>query len=246
MLHPPAERGYANMPSVRVVGSLACAALAAALAGCAGARFSEDAPAGVNLTGSWRLDHAASDDPDKILHKMRAEAFRLMGRRAGAPEPRPGMRGGAAGVPQGPSAEDEVASQEARGVRIDPLQRSPMAHVITETVARGDFLTIRQSPGQLVLDYGGTRRSFTPGQHSVVSTEGGVGDQTSGWKGREYVIELRAQMGPAVTERYGLSSDGTQLIEKLHIGAAELHAVDLRRVYERRDGGAPRQVPTSD
>ena len=234
------------MPTVRAVGPVACAAAAAALAACVGARMSAEAPAGVSLAGSWRLDHAASDDPDKILSKMRAEAFKLMGRRSSIPEPRPGTRGGAAGVSPRGGAEDDIAAQEARGLRADPLRRSPMAHVITDSVARGDYLTIRQGPDEVVLDYGGTRRSFTPGQRSVVSAEGGVGDQTSGWKGHEYVIELRAQMGPSVTERYGLSPDGKRLIEKLHIGSAELAAVDLTRVYGRTDDGAPRQLPSSD
>ena len=121
-----------------------------------------------------------------------------------------------------------------------------MAHLIMNSVAHGDFLTVRQSPGEFVLDYGTSRRSFTPGQHSVVSTESGVGDQTSGWKGHEYVIEVKAQNGPTVTEEYGLSPDGKQLLVKLHIGSAELPAVSLTRVYRPTDESAPHQLPTSD
>src|SRR5262249_61261913 len=108
------------------------------------------------------------------------------------------------------------------GPHFDPLKYSPMAHIIMNSVARGDFLTVHQSPGEFVLDYGGSRRTFTPGQHSVVSAEGGVGDQTSGWKGREYVIEVRGQQAPVVTEEYGLSPDGRELVEKLHISSPAL------------------------
>jgi len=121
-----------------------------------------------------------------------------------------------------------------------------MAHIIEAAVARVDFLTIRQSPSEFVLDYGATRRTFTPGLHSVVSAEGGVGDQTSGWKGREYVIDIREQTGPEVTESYGLSEDGKHLVQKLHIGEAELPAVTLTRVYDPTNETAPHQVPTND
>jgi hypothetical protein len=224
------------------VGWVLCAAASAVLCGCA-TRTSADAPPTVSLAGNWKLDHAASDDPEKVLAKMRAEAFHLLGQRP--PEPPPGVRP-APGTDVPPPGQEDY-SPDARGRRPDPLRRSPMARIILANIARGDFLTIHQSPGEFVLDYGGLRRSFTPGQRSVVSTiDGGVGDQTSGWKGAEYVIELKAQMGPTVSESYGLASDHKRLIEKLHIGSAELPAVDLTRVYEPTSETAPRQLPVND
>jgi hypothetical protein len=234
------------MPTVRATLVLLCMAV---LPGCAGSRLAEDAPPGVNLAGAWKLDHGASDDPQKLLDHMRAQAIKIIGH---LPQPvltapshggRPGQ--GSAPSPDG-GADSVLAQPPAPGPHFDPLQRSPMAHIINKIVARGDFLTVRQAPGQLVLDYGGLRRTFTPGQHSVVSTEGGVGDQTSGWKGREYVIEVKAQNGPVVTEEYGLSPDGKQLLVKLRIGSAELPAVSLTRVYRPTDESAPHQLPTND
>jgi hypothetical protein len=238
------------MPILRAAGLLLCAAAATALAGCVGRGLSPEPAPGVSLAGAWKLDHAASDDPQKVLEQMRAQAFALMGRRQTALPP-PGTRGGQASAQrqeQQTAGEDAAAAAPAGrgGQRPDPLLRSPMAHVIMTSVARGDFLTVRQSPGEIVLDYGTSQRSFTPGAHSVVSAEGGVGDQTSGWKGREYVIQIKAQLGPDVTERYGLSADGRQLVEKLHIAAAELPAVNLTRVYNPTSESAPRQVPTND
>jgi hypothetical protein len=121
-----------------------------------------------------------------------------------------------------------------------------MAHVLLTSIARGDLLTVRQGPGEFAVDYGTWQRSFTPGARSVVSAEGGVADQTSGWKGREYVIQVRAQLGPDVTERYGLSADGKHLVAKLHIATEELSAVDLTRVYDPTNETAPQQRPTND
>jgi hypothetical protein len=237
----------------------------AALAGCAGGPKAQ-APPGANLAGSWKLNHTLSDDPQRVIARMRAEANRLIERQMAAmgeePLPRGGARGqgGAAGGTAGGTAgggagagpvpgADEPAGAPPGGHgmhRPDPLKRSPMMHLLSTALARGDFLTVRQSSEEFVLDYGTTVRRFTPGTHSVVSAEMGVADQTSGWEGREYVINIKAQVGPNAVEHYGLSSDGQHLVQKLHIGAAELPAVDLTRVYDRTTDEAPRSLPTND
>ena len=234
------------MPIVRALGALLCAA-ATALAGCA-IGVNAEAPPGVNLAGNWKLDAAASDDPQKVLAQMRAEAYKIINR-APPPAPPPLPRNGQPPprTPQDQTAyEDSVYSPGPGGQRVDPLRHSPMAHMILAVVERGVFLTVRQGPGEFVLDYGTSQRSFTPGQHSVVSAEGGVGDQTSGWKNHEYVIEIKAQLGPTVTETLGLSDDGKHLVDKLHISSGELSAVHLTRVYDPTTEVAPRQMPNSD
>jgi hypothetical protein len=241
------------MPTVRATRLLVCVATAATLAGCAGARLASEPPAGVNLAGAWKLDHASSDDPQKLLAQMRAQAFKIIDRqRAAQYQPPPpqqgGMRGGA-GARQDQDTmtyEDPLFAPGPDGRRPDPLQRSPMAKVIMEAAARGEFLTIRQSPDELMLDYGTSRRSYTPGGHSVVSTETGVGDQTSGWKGREYVIDIRSQLSSTVTESYGLSSDGHELVDKLHIARGELPEVTLTRIYRPTTEVAPQQLPSTN
>jgi hypothetical protein len=119
-------------------------------------------------------------------------------------------------------------------------------HVLMANISRGDFLTVRQTLEQIVLDYGSSVRAFTPGGHSVVSAESGVADQTSGWKGKVYLIEIRPQLGPEVIEQYGLSQDGKHLVVKLHLGGGELPRVDLTRVYDPTTEVAPRALPTND
>ena len=84
------------------------------------------------------------------------------------------------------------------------------------------------------------------GAHSVVSAEGGVGDQRSGWNGRSYIIIIKAQQGPEMTDAYELGADGKQLVEKLHISSYELPAVDLKRVYDLTSDATPHQLPTGD
>jgi hypothetical protein len=106
-------------------------------------------------------------------------------------------------------------------------------------------VTIRQGPDEFAIDYGTVRRSFTPGQRSVVSAEGGVGDQTSGWDGRAYVVIVKEQYGSTVKEEYSLAADGA-LVDKLHVGAAELPAVDLTRVYRPTHDKTPPLTPSND
>jgi hypothetical protein len=239
------------MPMVRAAGVLLCATTV--LSGCA-THMTSAPPPGVSLAGAWKIDHGAGDDPQKTLDEMRAKAYKIISRQqsaaAAAPLPaqRPGSRGGGTQTPDQAAAADLAATPPPGpgGKRGDPLQRSPMAHVIMQCIDRGDFLTIRQGPGEFVLDYGTSVRTFTPGAHSVVSAEGGVGDQTSGWEGRAYVIKVKAQLGPDVTEELSLSADGKQLLYKLHIGAEELPAVTLTRVYVPTNEVAPRLLPNND
>jgi|HubBroStandDraft_1064217.scaffolds.fasta_scaffold02154_8 hypothetical protein len=221
-----------------------CLWLAAPLAGCVGARLAAAPAAGASISGAWKLNHVTSDDPQKVIDHMRAEAARRIARQAQqAPVQRPGMRGGDAAADILADTQD---STPPTGHRPDPLRNSQMYRVLTDALARGDFLTVRGAAGEVVFDYGTSVRSFTPGGHSVVSAEGGVGDQTSGWDGRDYVINIKAQMGPDVSERYSLSADGKHLIEKLRIGPAELPVVDLTRVYDPTSETAPRRLPTND
>src|SRR6516225_1423574 len=86
-------RGYANMWKVHA-SLLACAA--AVLAGCAGGPDAQT-PAGVSLAGVWKLDHAASDDPQPVIARMRAQALRIVARAAAAAGMDEAPRGGPAG-----------------------------------------------------------------------------------------------------------------------------------------------------
>jgi hypothetical protein len=213
---------------------LGCAVASAMLCGCFGPRVSADTPAGVSLAGNWKLDPAASDDPHRVLDKMRAKAQQLINNAnaaAGRPPDAP---------PPGAAGADATA---ARGPRRDPLQHSQMAHIVQSLLERGDHLSVVQKPDEMVFDYGSSRRSFTPGAHSVVSAEGGVGDQNSGWNGRNYVITIKPQNGPEVIETYGLSADRAHLLETVHINQYELpFAVDVKRSYDRTTETGPRQL----
>ena len=185
--------------------------------------------------------------PQKVIEHMRAQALQRMSRHEQAvPLQQQGRpRHGAGGAGSATDTQESTQDVFDPGHRLT-LRNSQMMHVLAPALARGDFLTVRSSASEIVFDYGTSVRSFTPGARSVVSAEGGVGDQTSGWSGRDYVIRLRAQMGPDVAENYALSADGKHLIETLRIGPAELPVVNLMRVYDPTSETAPRNLPTND
>jgi hypothetical protein len=254
------------MPILRVPRfTVGAALIVAALAGCAGSRLSPDTPAGIRLEGVWRLNRGASDDPGKVIDAMRAEALKRMRRSIGASAASPPMTAGGQGrrgrrgqsggqASQGATDDqqqerDEAAQQAAAAIaapHFDPLRNSPTMHTLTAILGRSDFLTLHQAPDQMVFDYGTTVRRYTPGGHSVVSSETGVADQNSGWKSKAYRIDVKPQVGPEVTEEYGLSPDGKHLILKLQIGSFDLPKINLTRVYDTTGEVVPHTRPSNE
>jgi hypothetical protein len=216
-------------------------------------------PAGVDLTGSWRLNRDASQDPQALLAALSEKEMKRM-RRAGLDDEEPfsgeggtssrrddprgegGSHGGGGGhESQAVSAGAAPAFQMRGGPR--NFLRSRYGNALGARMG-GDGLSIEQSPTRFTIIRGDSRRSYTPGGHSVVSVADGVADQNSGWKGREFVIDVRPQVGPHLTERFGLTADG-RLVEKVSLAEDGLPKLEFTRVYDR--GAAPvRALPTSN
>jgi hypothetical protein len=237
---------------------ISLATLAAmALAGCAGVSRLDPSPGkAVDLSGSWVLDHAASDDPKAVIEKLRPQPPKHRGdmppddgsgddmgppdtggQQGGRQQGGRGRRGGSQGQGQ---------PQLAYRNNNDAYTHSTVLKMLQADLARAESLTIRQDPERFSLDYGSAVRNFTPGAVSVVSAAWGVADQASGWKGREFVIHVKPQEGVASVESFSLADDGKHLVEELHLGGGEFPAVKLKRVYDRADHPVPRDVPTND
>ncbi|HEY1283096.1 MAG TPA: hypothetical protein VGE96_01330 [Steroidobacteraceae bacterium] len=228
---------------------------AAALCGCGGTRLIPDTPPGVDLSGSWMLDAKASQNPQPMLDQIREAQMKRL-RRAGPPRdpldptdpaddgPERGESTGGpiqtsgrhAGAPPGAGASAARTRFFARRLSYETAL-GPQLHV--------DRLTIEQTPTRMVFSRGEWRRTFTPGGQSVVSVADGVADQRSGWSGRDYVIELKPQVGARVIERYGLSADNRQLVERFTLTDEGLPKLEFTRVYVRGTP-PPRALPTSN
>jgi hypothetical protein len=228
------------------------------LAACGGGagRLKPETPPGVNLAGTWRLNRQASQDPQPMLAKIREDEMKRMRRYMRGPDYDPdldpyggdadssGERRGPRGGAERGTSERSGSDQERAGGRRGRGMRLPYEQALG-AVLSSDSLTIEQSPTRFAIIRGDDKRSFTPGGDSVVSVADGVADQHSGWAGREYVIEVRPQVGARVIERYGLSADGHQLVEKFTLTDEGWPKLEFTRVY---DPGAltPRGLPTSN
>jgi hypothetical protein len=218
------------------------------LLGCAGPRVEPDAPEGVNLAGSWRLNRQASADPNALITAIVDKEMKHLRRRArpdeedteDLPAPPEGTHGGPAGA-QRAEVDTPRGMFRPRGGMAAYL-RSQYTNALG-AVLNGEGLVIEQASNLFALVREGSRRSFKPGGHSVIGVTDGVADQTSGWDGREYVIDVRPQVGPRVTERYGLGPSG-QLVEKVSLSGDGLPKLEFTRVYDK---GTPpaRALPSS-
>jgi hypothetical protein len=218
------------------------------LSGC-GPRVEPDAPAGVTLAGSWKVNRQASADPNALISAIVEKEVKHLRRRARAydedPESVPSPGGGGRGPGPAGGGQEDIASP---GGLYRPREgiaawlRSQYTNALG-SVLNGEGLVIEQAADRFTLIRGDSRRTFTPGGHSVVGVTDGVADQTSGWNGHEYVIDVRPQVGPRVTEHYGLGPGG-QLIEKISLSGDDLPKLEFTRVYDR---GTPpsRALPTS-
>lgn len=212
----------------------------AAVAGCGGvSSLDPDSPHAVNLSGSWVLNHPASDDPQKLFDKLRPK---------GTTHRDTSMIDDATG----PYGADN--GQQGRRQRpVQPLYRNndiithgQVMRALAADVARAEQLTIRQTSTQITFDYGTTAHTYTPGTKSVVSAAWGVADQSSGFKGKDFVIQVKPQTGVRSVESFSLSPDGKHMIEQLHLGGGDYPSVDLKRVYDHTDNALPRALPTND
>lgn len=236
------------MLTPRASRAFLCVALltGVALTGCLGPGLAAGSPSVPSLQGVWHFNRAASDDPQKIIDKLRAEAEKKMRRAANAPPPMdmgPRRRG-----QPSPSPDDIQAEPPPQmpGPGVDPLRNSPTMHELRAILQRSDYLTIKQSEEQMSFDYSTTVRSYTPGERSVVSSENGVADQNAGWDGKNFVINIKPQLGPRVRETYQLSADHKQLTVTAIIGPFELSKVELKRVYDATGEAIPNSAPSNE
>jgi hypothetical protein len=233
------------------------AALCAALIGCGSLGRYESSPRHtVDLSGNWTLNRAASEDPKPVIDGLRPKPTSRRWQMPDDDDSGP-QDGGSSGPQPGGGGTGGRGSRSRRGSANEQPQyayrsgNEAFSHgmvlkMLSADIARAENLTIHQSPDRLTIDYGNSIRSFTPGARSVVSAAWGVADQSSGWKGKEFVIAVKPQSGVATTETFSLSDDGKHLLEDLRMGGGDFPAIRLKRVYDQADHPVQRTVPTSD
>jgi hypothetical protein len=207
----------------------ALALVAFLLGACATtSQYGETAPPGVSIAGTWKLNPGHSSDEHQALQQLRKRGEQHT--RGDSPQPY--------------SARGEF---DRDAVPPLPQYRPPVdLSLQAATLHGGEWLHIEMRGGEVIIDNGAETHSFTPGAKSVVSVTTGVADQSSGWKGKEFWIEVRPQVGPRIIERFRLSDDGMHLIESISIDhEGRVPKLDLTRVYDPA-GDALKSVPAGD
>jgi hypothetical protein len=218
------------MPMIKA-SAPAAVLLLATLSGCLGvSSYSEDAPAGYSIAGTWTLNPAQSTDARKALEALRADQRRSHADSGDSSTELPPID------TRPTSQQDPMGTSLGVGMNTRDHYRPPL-DVQTEVLKGGDLLRIRQEQEEVVISNELTSHSFTPGSRSVVSVPSGVADQSSGWKGRSYVVEIVPQVGPRVRETYALAANGQQLIVTINVGSEGGNkSLKVTRVYDRGTG----------
>jgi len=232
------RRAKCQRAPLGVILSLAILASLSWLSGCSSTgRLASDTPRGIDLTGTWRLNRAASDDPVKIMERLRAR--REHSQPQGTDEPDDGLPSD--DRQRGP--DNRNSGGGAREMRRD---RGMPGDFLADVAPGRGVLRIEQRPTELVIENGVHVRRFTPGGSSAVSVANGMADQRSGWNGSEFVIETSGRDRPTMVERFSLSADRSQLVVDVKIsGGSQMPSMDLKRVYDRAAASEQESGPST-
>ncbi len=194
----------------RVLRALFVGAL---LAGSAATRCAEPG----DLSGSWKLNCEASDDPRKRMEEMQAQGGGSGGGSGGGTGRHGGHRG------SGPPPQDGSSSS-----------------VASDRSAVWQTLQIEHADPQLTIRDGAGREHilFTDGRTTEEERSfGGTTKIKARWKDGHVVVEIDPEHGPSYTETYSVTADHKQLTVTTRFkGRGSRGDVEIRRVY---DAAAP-------
>lgn len=242
------------MSSIRASAVPVCATAlfaAAVLTGCTGEpRLSSQLPPGVGLAGDWKLDPAHSDDLGRAIEELRAQQAK--GRHEtteSQPQPalggygghRPGG-GGQQGGEEGPGEGSSGPEGGEPSFGVGGLPRTSAVDELMSNVPQGDYLRIKVSSGAFTVTSGDSSDEYTPGLESDITAVQGDAQQFSGWKGTDYVIDTKPQLGAEIIQTFSQTKDGT-LAMTLRLSGSGIKFT-FTRIYDRTTGVTPLAPPT--
>jgi hypothetical protein len=198
------------------------------LAGCASDRLASTAPAGVDLSGSWKLNEAESDDAQRLMQSQLAAATQNAAANGQSGSNR---RSRNAVAPQGP---------------MGPVM--PSVAILDEGLRwPGRNLTIKQAAGVVTFSADGTVRDCNTRETKNTRApehSRGRGDAPppkSGWDDKALVVESGEQDEghPPYDQRFTLSSEGDRLVEVVTFRGGASSGFTASRVWDRSPASAP-------
>jgi hypothetical protein len=213
-----------------------------ALAGCASEKLEQAPPAGVDFSGTWNLDAADSDDPQRLIQAQfntpaAGQGTTPSGGTGGRSGRQGGGRGGA-GYPGGGSSAPVMPAVAALSEGL----RWP-----------GKQLEIKQVAGVVAFTSDGINRVCQPtdmGQthrHHAHGDSGGAAGRDApprardapaphcGWQERTLIVRGGDPDDdhPPFEEHYSLSDDGQRLVEVVNFKGGRSNGFTMSRVWDR-------------
>jgi len=199
-------------------------------------RLVAEAPGDVAPTGQWQLVPERSDDPDKLLERVRKQGKKALEGRSFLPGGwNVGVGGPIGGVIDAarnrPGKDDEEAAEaEAKRAKVRELQETYEAALHNPpslaTTRAAAIMIVRTDLESLSCEAGTTKSVTLPG---------GTAERSCGWSGRTWVLRYTPRPdGPVREERFDYSAAGGELTYTTSIASAEpFSTLKLRRVYRR-------------
>jgi hypothetical protein len=216
-------------------GLLTCAAFSAAALDAVSKRNTD-------LSGTWKLNAALSDDAQHMLaERQREEREEYMKWRRQQERMYP---------PDAPAPIDIDGPSPARRNEPSASRRASIKRQqenLYKMLAISDTLTIRQDGSTVDLISAVESRRVVAGSHTQVSMpEGELADSKVGWDGQWFVIERNVRRGPNVVEKFRLLPKTGQLEYQMKwSGQSELRGMKIHRVFDRSTAASPPPDPAA-
>jgi hypothetical protein len=193
------------------------------LAGCASEKLASTPPAGVDLSGVWKLNEADSDDPQRLMQSQLATATASAGAGGTSSSGRGSRNGGTvARGPLGPVMPSVAA--------LDEGLRWP-----------GKSVAIKQSGGVVTFTSDGKNRMCRPGAGSPSQAadpahgRGSAPPPICGWDDKILVVQSGDPEDdhPPFELRFSVADDGQRLIEVVNFKGGRSSGFTASRVWDR-------------
>jgi hypothetical protein len=216
---------------VRTVLALAVIFLAA----CASEKLALAPPAGVDFSGTWKLNQADSDDPQRLLNQTEP------GRAKASSD------GSAGGGPPGGGRGGKRGGRSGSGMRAAGAQAPPSSATLRALGSSlhwpGKDLQIKQVGGIVELASENTNRTYRPAMAKGHMPASANDDDAlrrdglpplCGWSARTLVVLVGDSADDRITveQHYGISEDGRRLVEVVGV-KGHMGGFTMSRVWDR-------------
>jgi hypothetical protein len=208
------------------------------LAACASEKLALAPPAGVDFSGTWKLNQADSDDPQRLLNQTEPGRTKSSSDGSAGGGPPGGGRGGKRGGRSGGG----MGAAGTAGTQAPPSSATLRA-LGSSLHWPGKDLQIKQVGGIVELTSENTNRIYRPAIAKRHMPKSAGGDDAlrrdgppplCGWSAKTLVVLVGDSADDRITveQHYGISEDGRRLVEVVGV-KGHMDGFTMSRVWDR-------------